>query len=76
MNFRRAMNLQYMWNDRKYLINRKKEQLIRKIAWALPHEVVKWAFYRVLANATTGKYENQVVPELTWQDAIDRWEND
>lgn len=70
------MNLKYIWLDRKYLINRKKENLIRWVAWKLPREVVKWCFYRVLAHATTGKYSGQVVPELTWQQAADRWLNE
>jgi len=51
------------------------ERLAKWIAWKLPREVVKWAYYRVLANATQGKWANQEVPTLTWQDASDRWES-
>lgn len=68
------MNLKYIWNDRKYLFGKKKEALQRKVAWLLPRSVVKWAFYRVLGEACGSKYPHQVVPELTWQQAADRWE--
>ena len=47
------------------------------VAWyLLPKRVVMWCFYRVLANATTGKWSSQIVPDLTWQDAADRWPGD
>ncbi len=52
-----------------------KEKIILYIAWHLPKSIVKWAYYRVLAHATTGKYSTQEVPLLTWQQAADRWEN-
>lgn len=66
--------LRYIWSDRKYLINKQIERLHIKIAWKLPKSITKWAFYRVLANASGSKYPDQVVPELTWQQAADRWE--
>ena len=44
------------------------------IAWHLPRRVVKWAAYRVAAEATTGAYSRQIVPELTFMDAVRRWE--
>ena len=40
-----------------------KEKIDCSVALVLPQGVVKWCFYRVLANATSGKYSNQVVPE-------------
>ncbi len=30
---------------------------------------------RVEAHATQGKYSNQVVPDLTFMDAMERWED-
>ena len=47
------------------------ERLARWIAWKLPREVVKWAYYRVLANATQGKWSSKDVP--SWKEAADRW---
>lgn len=35
-----------------------------------------WAFYRVLAHATTGKYGKTIVNEITAIDAIKRWDKD
>jgi len=44
------------------------------IAWAMPKWLVKWCAVRLIANATTGKYSDQIVPELTAVDALERWE--
>lgn len=46
-----------------------------KIVWLLPKTVVKWCAIRLMANATQGKYSNQVVPELTAIEALKRWES-
>jgi hypothetical protein len=67
------MNLKYVWLDRRYLVNKKLENLLIHIVWKLPERLVMWAAVRVIANATTGKYENQVVPELTALEALNRW---
>jgi hypothetical protein len=32
-----------------------------------------WCTIRVGAHATTGKWSNQIVPELTVADALQRW---
>ena len=50
------------------------ERICMWAAWHLPRMVVKWAFYRVLSNATTGEWAEQVVPDVTWQQAAKRWE--
>jgi hypothetical protein len=57
-------------------VYRVKEATPRKLAWMLPKKVVMWAFYRVMAHATTGKYGNTFVIELTGMDAIDRYIKD
>jgi hypothetical protein len=44
------------------------------LAWRLPKRLVYWAAIRLIANATQGKYSNQVVPELKILDALERWE--
>lgn len=43
------------------------------LAWHLPRQLVKWAAVRLGAHATIGKYENQVVPDLRFIDALQRW---
>lgn len=63
--------LNVMW---KYKINKHYDRTIRWIAWHLPKRLVMWAAFRVISHATTGKYSNQNVPELTAMDAMKRWE--
>lgn len=43
------------------------------IANRLPKWLVYWATIRLGAHATTGQYGNQVVPDLRFMDALDRW---
>jgi len=45
------------------------------LAWKLPKRLVYFCAIRLAANATTGKYSSQVVPELTAMDALKRWED-
>ena len=42
----------------------------------LPKSLVYFSFMHVMAHATTGKYGNTIVPELTGMDAIDRYGED
>ena len=44
------------------------------LAYRLPRELVMWAAIRLMAHATTGKYDTTIVPELTAMDALNRWE--
>jgi len=46
------------------------------IARRMPHQLVMWCTVVLGAHAITGKYENTVVPELTFMDALGRWEKD
>jgi hypothetical protein len=48
----------------------------RWLAWRLPKTLVYWATIRLVAYATSGKYGNTPVPELTAMDAIDRYGKD
>lgn len=45
-----------------------------RLAWWMPRELVYWCMVRAGAYATTGKYSDQVVPELLFMDALKRWE--
>lgn len=67
------MDIKYMWKDRRYLISRRWEHFIIWFSRRLPKCLVKWSFYRIMADVTTGKYSDTTVPELTAIDAIDRW---
>lgn len=49
------------------------DELEMKKAWELPADVAYWAAIRVIANATQGEYENQIVPELGAMEALSRW---
>lgn len=55
-------------------MERFKEWLAIKIAWAMPKRLAMWAFYRVAAHATQGPWGNQVVDTVSIMDAAGRWE--
>lgn len=59
----------------RYEIHKTRDRLAMKVAWALPHRLAMWAAIRVMAHATTGSYSNQIVPELTAMDALERWDD-
>lgn len=44
------------------------------IAFHLPRCVVYWAIIRLIAYATSGRYDSTVVPELEAMEALKRWE--
>lgn len=44
------------------------------IARHLPDRVVYWCAIRVGSRATTGKHESQIVPDLLFMEALNRWE--
>jgi hypothetical protein len=44
-------------------------------AWLAPRWLVRWCGVRMGAHATTGRFGDQVVPELTMMDALTRWED-
>lgn len=70
-------DLQAMWGcDRRYLLQKRRDQLLLGIAWRLPKELVTWCFVRVVAHATTGPYGDTLVPHLTAMDALKRWDDD
>lgn len=47
-----------------------------KIAWLMPKRIVFWCTLRLIAYATQGKYGNQIVPDLTAMDALERYRVD
>lgn len=70
------MKLKYYWLDRRYYARKHYEAVIRWIVWRLPREVIKWAFVRVGAHATTGRFGDTIVPEITMMEALGRWDSD
>ncbi len=51
-----------------------KDTFLCWLAYKLPKKLVYFCVIRVFANATTGKYGKQMVSELTFIEAINRWE--
>lgn len=66
--------LHYAWYDRQYLVRRWCAARVRWMVWHLPRRVVMWSYIRVVAHATTGRWEHQIVPELGAMEALQRWE--
>lgn len=62
------------WRDREYQASKVRERLLTWAAWKLPRGLVKWCYVRVVAHATTGRYGDTVLPELTVTDALNRWD--
>lgn len=52
-----------------------KEKMLMKFVWMLPRRVVYWCAIRVAAHATTGKYADEVVPDIPFMEALKRWDN-
>lgn len=50
------------------------DKLSRWLSWKLPRRLVYFCAIRLMANATTGKYSNQIVPDLTTVEALQHWE--
>ena len=50
------------------------EKIWMWIAWHLPRTLVMWCAVRVGSHATTGQYSSQVVPDLSFMDALKRWD--
>lgn len=60
--------------DARYKADKLGEKVVMRIAWALPKKLVYWCAIRVMAHATTGKHQDQVVPDLLALEALDRWD--
>jgi hypothetical protein len=42
--------------------------------WLLPRRMIMWCAIRLIAYATSGKYGDTIVPELSAMDALKRWD--
>ena len=56
------------------MVGKRREAVIRWVAWHLPRELVMWCYFRVVGHATSGKWGNTVVLEITAMDVIRRWD--
>lgn len=67
----------YRWHKYhlEYNFAKIREKLAFKIAWLMPHWLVYFCGIRMACNGTQGKYDHQIVPELTMMDAIKRWDD-
>lgn len=64
-----------LWRlDLRYKLLKLRERVVMAIVWSLPKEWVKWAFYRVLAHATSGQWGMTNPGALDWKTALDRWD--
>lgn len=62
------------WHNVKYEAAKRRERMLIWLVWKLPRPVAYWAAIRVGVYATTGKYGDQIVPELLFTDALKRWD--
>ena len=50
------------------------DKLCMKVAYWLPRRLAYWCAIRVGAHGTICRYSSQIVPELTFMEALKRWE--
>ena len=61
------MNIKYEWSKIQ-------EKFWLKLAWMVSKKLAYWCAIRLGANATQGKYSSQEVPELSYMEALERWD--
>jgi len=61
------------FHDPNYEWERFKEKTLMWVAWKMPRKITYWCAVRVMAAATKGEYETQIVPELLAIDTLSRW---
>ena len=54
-------------------VGRLPDKICMFVAWRLPRRLIMWCAMRLGAHATQGQYETQIVPELNFMDAMERW---
>ena len=54
-------------------MNMRIDKLIQAIVWRLPHRVMVWAFYRMLAYATQGEWSKEHPDDVSAWQVIQRW---
>ena len=64
--------LRWKWREFGWWIQRQGDTVALGVARRLPHWLLYWGTIVAIARATTGKYENQIVPELRAMDVLDR----
>lgn len=51
-----------------------RERFFHWLAWRLPRRLIYWAAIRLVTVVTSGYWARTIVPELTFTDALTRWE--
>ena len=50
------------------------EKIMLWLVWRLPKSLVMWCGFRIGVHATQDEYGKTIVPDLTFMDAMKRWE--
>lgn len=67
--------MKYWLMDRKYWRwTKPTERVLLWFVSKLPRTLCSRVATRVIAHGTTGQWSNQIVPELTAMDALQRWD--
>jgi hypothetical protein len=53
-----------------------KDKVKMWFAWHMPKWLAYWCTVRLGVHATTGRFSDQIVPDLTYMDALKRWHGD
>lgn len=62
------------WRIRATMLRRRaSERMWMWLAWRMPRKLAYWCTIRLGAHATQGLWGHQVVPELTFHQALERW---
>ena len=70
----RFAGFQLLWLETRWKLAEWKDRLAPLCASLLPRWLVMAASIRLVAHATTGRYGDTLVPELTAMTALKRWE--
>jgi hypothetical protein len=69
-------NLAQVRIELAYQRQKRSERFWTFLAWKLPNKLAYWAYIRVAAHGSTGKYSTQVVPEMLMIEGLERWSKD
>ena len=50
------------------------DKVYMHLAWMLPRRLVYWCAIRLGVHGTVGEHSKQIVPELKFIDALQRWD--
>lgn len=68
------MNINMFYWRFTYWLRTKREKLVMWFIRKLPKWIIYRSFIRLWAHGTSGKYGATSPDDLTWQEALNRWE--